>query len=380
VHWQVSGALWQSCVAAREPAQVVRALAAPATRWVTLTVTEKAYGPALAALLVPGLAARYGAGLPGLTLASCDNLVNNGRQLQALCVNAARAENPALADWINQHCAFPNSMVDRIVPAATTQRLAAAEQALGVADQAALGTEAFWEWVIERRFADPADGAVLAAVGVTVVDEVAPFEEAKLRLLNGSHTAMACMGAVAGWPVISDCIAQPAVSQFVHGLMTEEVGPALSRPNWPGYRDALLARFGNPELQHSVHQIATDSSQKIPQRWPPSVIAAQHRGQPVERLAFAAAAWMRYLRGSNEQGITYVMNDPMADQLQALALAHAGDAAATVQALGTLKTIWGEVLPQDTAWLARVTRRLAQIDQFGMLGALAQLQMDLDKA
>ncbi|MFI5447119.1 mannitol dehydrogenase family protein [Polaromonas sp. UC242_47] len=380
VFWQVSGALWQSCVAAREPAPVVRALAAPATRWVTLTVTEKGYGPALAALLVPGLAARHAAGLPGLTLASCDNLVNNGRRLQALCVDAARAENPALADWITQHCAFPNSMVDRIVPAATPQRLAAAAQALGVADQAALGTEAFWEWVIERRFADPSDGAALAALGVTVVDEVAPFEEAKLRLLNGSHTAMACMGAVAGWPVISDCIAQPAVRHFIHGLMTEEVGPALRRPDWPGYRDALLARFGNPELQHSVHQIASDSSQKIPQRWPPSVIAAQHRGQPVERLAFAAAAWMRYLRGSNEDGVAYVMNDPMANELQALALAHAGDAAATVQALGTLKTIWGEVLPQDSGWLARVSRRLAQIDQFGMLGALAQLQAELENA
>ena len=376
VHWQVSGAIWQTCVAAREPAQVVAALAAPGTRWVTLTVTEKGYCPALADLLVQGLAARYAAGLGGLTIASCDNLSNNGRRLQALCMDAAQAANPVLVDWINTRCAFPNSMVDRIVPAATAERLAASAEALGVEDHAALGTEAFWEWVIERRFVDDSDGAALAAVGVTVVDDVTPFEEAKLRMLNGSHTAMACIGAVAGWPVISDCVNQPAVHQFIHGLMTHEVGPQLSRPDWPAYRDALLQRFANPALQHSVHQIATDSSQKIPQRWPPSVLGALRRGMPVERLAFAAAAWMRYLQGADEKGQRYVMNDPMANELHALALAHAGDATAAVQALGTLAAIWGDALPSDTAWLARVTHWLAQINALGMLRALAQLNSE----
>lgn len=378
--WQVGGAIWQTAVAAREPARVVQALAAPATRWVTLTVTEKGYGPALADLLVQGLAARHAAGLPGLTIASCDNLAHNGRKLQALCVNAARQLSPALADWVERTCAFPNSMVDRIVPAATPQRLAAAHEALGVADEAALGTEAFWEWVIERRFADSGDAEVLAAAGVTVVDDVAPFEDAKLRLLNGSHTAMACLGAVAGWPVIGECITQPAVRSFIHGLMTHEVGPQLSRPDWAGYRDALLARFANPALQHSVHQIATDSSQKIPQRWPPSVLGALRAGLPVDRLAFAAAAWMRYVRGSDEQGRSYAMNDPMAGELQALALAHAGEAAATVQALGTLRVIWGEALPVNTHWLALVARQLDLIDRLGILAALAQLQANLDDA
>jgi fructuronate reductase len=376
--WQVSGAIWQTAVAAREPAAVIAAIAAPSTRWLTLTVTEKGYGPELAQLIVQGLAVRQAAGLPGLTIASCDNLVGNGRQLQALCVAAARQQSSALAHWVPGNCAFPNSMVDRIVPAATPQRLAAAREALRVADEAALGTEAFWEWVIERRFADASDAQVLAAVGVTVVDEVAPFEDAKLRLLNGSHTAMACMGAVAGWPVIADCITQPEVRSFIHGLMSEEVGPQLARPDWPAYRDALLARFANPALQHSVHQIATDSSQKIPQRWPPSVLGALRAGLPVERLAFAAAAWMRYVRGSDESGKRYVMNDPMAGELQALALAHAGDAAASVQALGTLPAIWGEVLPKDERWLALVTSSLEAIDRLGVRSALEQFRAGLD--
>lgn len=375
--WHVGGAIWRTCVAAREPVRLVQAMAAPATRWVTLTVTEKGYGPELAALLLRGLEARHAAGLGGLTIASCDNLSNNGSRLQALVINAALTRSAVLAKWVQNSCAFPNSMVDRIVPAATPAHLAATEAALGVRDQAALATEAFWEWVIERRFVDATDGDALAAVGVTVVDDVSVFEEAKLRLLNGSHTAMACIGAVVGLPVISDCIAQPAIHQFIHGLMTCEVGPQLGRPDWPRYRDALLARFANPELRHSVHQIATDSSQKIPQRWPPSVLGALRSGQSVERLAFAAAAWMRYLRGSNEQGKSYAMNDPMAQQLQALALAHAGDAAATVQALGTLTTIWGDELPHNASWLARISHWLDQITQLGMLPALAHLNATL---
>jgi fructuronate reductase len=205
---------------------------------------------------------------------------------------------------------------------------------------------------------------------------VTPFEEAKLRMLNGSHTAMACMGAVAGWPVISDCIAQPEVHRFIHALMTQEVGPQLARPDWLAYRDALLQRFANPALQHSVHQIATDSSQKIPQRWPPSVLGALRSSLPVERLAFAAAAWMRYLRGADENGKRYAMNDPMANELHALALAHAGDATAAVQALGTLAAIWGDALPIDSAWLDRITHWLAQINARGLLRALAQLNSE----
>lgn len=371
--WQVGGAVWQTAVAARDAQTVVAALAAPHTRWVTITVTEKGYGPALADLLVQGLAARYAMRQPGITIASCDNLQHNGSKLRALVVNTARTNHAALADWINSECAFPNSMVDRIVPASTPQRLAAAQEALGLQDNAALGTEAFWEWAIERRFVDDGDAALLASAGVTVVDDVAPFETAKLRMLNGSHSLMACLGAVLGLKVISDCINEPAIRTLVHGLMTEEVGPNLARSDWPAYRDALLERFGNPMLQHSVHQIAQDSSQKIPQRWPPSALPHLLAGRVPERLAFAAAVWMRYLRGINEAGQAYEQNDPMATTLQPIATTLAGDAAASVRALGTLPAIWGDVLPQHGAWLARVTHWLDAIHTQGARAALDQL-------
>jgi len=373
LRWQVVGAVLRTCVAAREPEQVVAAIAAAGTRWVTLTVTEKGYGPALAALLVQGLAARRAAGLGGLTLASCDNLSDNGRKLQQLCVEAAAQRDAALAQWIDTACAFPNSMVDRIVPAATAQHRSDAARALGLEDACALGTEGFWEWVIERRFVDDADGDALAAAGVHVVEDVKPFEEAKLRMLNGSHTAIALIGAVLGLPTVADCIARPAIQRFVHGLMTDVMMPQLQRPGLPAYRDALLARFANPELRHKVHQIATDSSLKIPLRWTATVQARLLAGASVEPLALATAVWMRYLLAEDEQGQPYAISDPSGARLQAIAQQHRHDAPGTVRALLAEASIWGSVLPGDAAWVARVTFWLECIRAQGVAAALAQL-------
>jgi len=376
VHWQVVGSVVRTCVAAREPSVVIDAMAAPATRWVTLTVTEKGYGPALAELLVQGLAARRAAGQGGLTIASCDNLSDNGRKLRRLCLDAAHAtpgQGADLAHWIDTHCAFPNSMVDRIVPAATAQQQSDAAAALGVDDACALATEAFTEWVIENRFTDPADADVLRAAGVNVVDDVKPFEEAKLRMLNGSHTAMALLGAVQGWPMIADGMARPAVRQYVSGFMTGMVMPHLKRPGLPAYRDALLARFANPALHHKVHQIATDSSLKIPLRWLPTLNDSLAAGQVIEPLAFAAAVWMRFLQGVDETGAAYVMSDPAAASLQALARDHRGDVAASVQALLGVASIWGSDLPRDTRFTGRVAHWLARIEADGSSVALAEL-------
>ena len=207
LQWVVPQALVATAVAAREPESVIRAIAAPTTRWITLTVTEKGYAAALAQLLLCALAQRHANGLPGLTIASCDNLSDNGGQLQALLQREAHAQGlpAAFTEWLATACAFPNSMVDRIVPAATPQVQQAAREAMVARGEAsltegALTTEAFWEWVIEDRFADPGDAQALANAGVTVVRDIRPFEEAKLRMLNGSHSAMACIGTVAGLP------------------------------------------------------------------------------------------------------------------------------------------------------------------------------------
>lgn len=378
VKWQVPGALWRMNVAAAERDAVVQAIAAPATRWVTLTVTEKGYTPALGQLLLDGLRLRHHSGLPGITVACCDNLQGNGNMLKAL-VKAAiptkdtAPQDTALLDWLNAHCAFPCSMVDRIVPAATGEVLAAASQALGLRDDAALSTEGFWEWVIEDHFADPQDAALLQSAGVRVTGDVHSYEEAKLRMLNGSHTAMALMGAVTGRPFIASCIGEPHIRSFVSQLMGQEVAPHLSRSDWADYRKALITRFGNPYLKHSVHQIATDSSQKIPQRWPPSVLGQIAQGASFEHHALAAAVFVRYTLGEDENGQSYVVNDPQADSLMALGAAQRTEPETCVRNLLAREDLWGSALPQHTAWIARVMHWHQHILLQGVDHAVQQL-------
>ncbi len=373
--WEVPGALWTLSVAATERACVVQALGAPHTRWLTLTVTEKGYTPALAQLILEGLTWRQRRRLGGLTLASCDNLQANGQQLKALLM--AQSGDAALSRWIDSHCAFPCSMVDRIVPATQEAIQKAALKQLGVQDRTALGVEAFWEWVIEDRFVDPADGPLLAAQGVRVTTEVHAYEEAKLRMLNGSHTAMALIGAITGRPHIADCIGHPPIRRFIERLIEREVAPHLARKDWPAYRDALVQRFGNPHLRHSVHQIATDSSLKIPQRWPASILAQLRRGSNVDHHALAAAAWLRYGLGVDESEKPYEIRDPDADRLRALAADQRTAPQASVRALLAQPNWWGKELAGHPTWIERVEHWHGSILSRGMDGTIEYLLQEL---
>ena len=257
IEWQVPGALWQTSVLTTERENVLNAMAAPSTRWITLTVTEKGYTPALAQLLLDGLRLRCMdghvgfTGLKGLTIASCDNLQGNGHKLKALLQANATPQDAVLMQWIEAHCTFPCSMVDRIVPAATAEVTDAAKAALGLTDHGALSTETFWEWVIEDKFADPSDAALLRQCGVRVTANVHSYEEAKLRMLNGSHSAMALMGAVTGRAYIADCVGAAHIRKFVERLMSQEVAPHLSRDDWAYYRHAPSQRFSNSYLKHT---------------------------------------------------------------------------------------------------------------------------------
>ena len=355
IEWHVPGALWQTSVATTERQHVLNAIAAPSTRWITLTVTEKGYTPALAQLLIDGLRLRHAAGQAGLTIASCDNLQGNGHKLKAILHATASSQDAELMTWIDARCAFPCSMVDRIVPAATDEVAAAAKEALGMQDECALSTETFWEWVIEDNFVDPSDAALLSRCGVRVTSQVHSYEEAKLRMLNGSHSAMALMGAITGRAHIADCIGSDHIQEFVHRLMTQEVAPHLSRSDWADYRDALIQRFGNPYLKHSVHQIATDSSQKIPQRWPPSVLGQMAKSQSFEHHALAAAVFLRYTLAKDEQGKAYALNDPQAESLMAIGANQATEPHACVRALLAREDLWGKELAASEAWLERVS-------------------------
>ena len=366
--WRVVGALLQTCAATREPGMVHAAIANPATRWVTVTVTEKGYDQSLAALLVEGLRQRRDAGLGGVTVASCDNLSHNGDKLKALCL--AASTDSAFADWLTRTCCFPNSMVDRIVPAATAQCAEEAAAALGVRDNAALFSEVFWQWVIEDNFVATGDGYVLSSAGVTVVADVGPYEDAKLRMLNGSHSALACIGILMGLGTVFDGVSHPGLQRFIRQLMQVEVMPHLTRPALPEYGEALLQRFANPEVQHSLHQIASDSSQKIGLRWVPSIAAQLQAGASVDHHAFAAAAWIRYWLAKDEQGKPYAISDPQAADLTQRARTHQGSVEEMASAFLDVRAVWGEAVGQHPAWRRAVVHWLREIAAKGIRGAL----------
>ncbi|WP_112382498.1 mannitol dehydrogenase family protein [Sphingomonas carotinifaciens] len=349
---QVMGAVLEVLVAPEYPAAVVAALAHPDTHLVTLTVTEKGYkldrakGTLLAddadiahdladlaaprtapGFLVAGLAARRAAGLPPFTVLSCDNLPHNGALLRAAVLEMARAHDGGLADWIAAEGAFPASMVDRIVPATTPDDIAALATRLGVQDQAMVKTEPFLQWVVEDRFCGPHPDFT----GVQLTADVAPWEDAKLRLLNGAHSSIAYLGGLIGDAFVHDFVARKEGRAFVERLW-DQAAATLDPPpglDIPAYRAALMARFANPALQHRTRQIAMDGSQKLPQRLLAPLVAGQG-----DALALGVAAWIRWQSGRTDAGETYTVDDPLADRL-AVAARSDDPVTATLALLGT---------------------------------------------
>jgi len=199
--------------------------------------------------------------------------------------------------------AGPSMMVDRIVPATTPEDIDAIDGRLGVADAAPVVTEPFSQWVVEDRFC--AGRPPWEDAGVTFVDDVRPFEEMKLRMLNGSHSTLAYLGYLAGYETVAEAIGDDRIHSLVHDMMTLEVIPTLEMPDevdLPAYRDALLQRFANPGLKHRTWQIAMDGSQNLPQRLLSTIRNRLAAGQPFDRLAAGVAGWMRYVTGTDLAG------------------------------------------------------------------------------
>lgn len=382
-------------VAREDPGALLRRMADPAVRIVSLTVTEKGYchRPADGRLdldhpdvrhdfavpdaprsapgfLARALALRRAAGVRPFTVLSCDNLPENGRLARGVVLELAAGTDAGLADWIVAEGAFPATMVDRIVPATRPEDVARLAARTGVTDLAPVMHEPFRQWVVEDRFVD-GDRPDLAAAGVELVDDVRPFETMKLRMLNGAHSALAYLGRLAGRETIADAVAEPALAGFLSGLWREEVIPGLDPP--PGtdlaaYADALLVRFANPALRHRTEQIAMDGSQKLPQRLLASLAANRAASRPVGRLALAVAAWMRYVGGTDEAGRPLDVRDPLAPRLRALADA-APDPAGRVAALLGVREVFPEAVAADPALRDALTRAYADLAVRGALAA-----------
>ena len=337
------------------PALVAR-IAAPETRLVTLTVTEKGYLPGgrAIAILAEALARRA----DGITILSCDNLPRNGEVLG----DAVLAAAGDAADWIAKHCAFPLTMVDRIVPATEEADIAALAARIGVEDRAMVKTEPFTQWVIEDRFA-AGERPDFEAAGVQIAADIAPWEEAKLRLLNGAHSGLAYLGGLAGIEFVHAVMATPGGRRFVEALW-DEAETTLDPPSGfdlAAYRTALMDRFANPGLQHRTVQIAMDGSQKLPQRLLAPIAVRLERGQGIETLALAVAAWMRWQGGRTDAGTAFTVDDPLAGET-ARRLAGLHNPAEQVSALLALDAIFPPALAADPRLqevVARQLRRLA---------------------
>lgn len=322
------GSVAEVLVASDDHAAIVDRIAAPECRIVSFTITEKGYCRALDGsldfpnasegfypILTEALARRREQNLSGLTLLSCDNLSGNGKVLGQLIAEWL-SKDPALADWFVSNCTTPDTMIDRIVPSTTPADIDALERRIGVRDEGAVFTEPFSQWVIEDRFAG--ERPRWERVGAELVDDVMPYEIAKLRMLNGAHSALAYIGLLRGYSYVHEAVADGEVRRIVERLIKDEAAtsfqPAAGQ-DLMSYADALIARFENPALHHRLIQIAMDGSQKLPQRWLETLAAHQREGRSCPSILWGLAAWISHLQGENEAQWGEV-EDPLRGQLR----------------------------------------------------------------
>ncbi|MFM2287672.1 MAG: hypothetical protein RL684_815 [Pseudomonadota bacterium] len=395
---RVIGSVAGVTVASEDPRVVIRLLAAPTTRLVTLTVTEKGYcrQPASGALdlqhpdvvhdlahpdrprsplglLVAGLRQRRAAGHAPPAVLCCDNMPANGRALARLAHEFAGLLDAQLAHWIESDVRFPCCMVDRIVPATRPVDVDEAATLLGLRDEGVVCTEPFSQWVVEEDFG--AQRPPLELAGVQFVGDVRPFELAKLRLLNGSHSTLAYLGLLAGRQYVHEAIADPGLHGLVGQLMRAEIEPTLApTPGQPArqYQEALLARFANPVLAHRLAQIAMDGTQKLPQRLLAPLAERLARDEPVDALCLAVAGWMAFAAGCCAPGSGRALDDPMAPAIQPALQGVQGDAAAIVVALLGLEAPFTQSLAAHPALRRMLVR---DVESLLRLGVPRTLQM-----
>ncbi len=386
---RVIGSLTSFLLAPGATEAALEKLAHPDTRIVSLTITEGGYfideatgaflagDPRITAdladptapqtslgLLAEALDRRRARGLPPFTVMSCDNLQGNGHVTERVLTGYAELRSPALARWIRDHVAFPNSMVDRITPATTEADIDELSAIHGYRDRWPVVTEPFKQWVIEDIFC--AGRPQWERVGAEFTGDVAPYEIMKMRLLNGSHLAMAYLGALRGFTFVHELMADPLLLRFTERFM-EEVTPVVPRiagVDVAAYKRTLVERFSNPTINDQVTRIASEGSAKIPKWLLPSIVELLALGRSAKLACFVLASWTHYLaRGVDAAGKPLDILDARKAELRSLA-------AAGPKAFLAERSLFGESLPANPAFTGAVEAGVAALATKGAAAAI----------
>jgi len=393
---RVSGSMIGFVPVGQDSRAIVDALDDPSIRIVSLTVTEGGYciDPATGAfnpdhpeirydaahmdapkgvfgVLVAALKRRRERGLAPFTIMSCDNIPHNGHVAMDAVAGLADQVDPALAAYVRNEVAFPNSMVDRITPATSDRERNILEERFGIRDNWPVFCEPFRQWVLEDRF--PTGRPALEEVGVTFTPHVAAFELMKLRILNGGHAAIAYPAGLLGIHFVHDAMADPLVRGFLDKLEAEEIIPHV--PPVPGvdlndYYQLIAGRFANPDVGDTIPRLAQDGSNRQPKFILPSTRERLKAGADVAGLALESALWGRYCAGTTDAGDPFTLNDPNAARLIPAALAARDEPSAFLR----LRDIFGD-LAEAPQFRSRFETAL---DSLWREGTRATLQRYLD--
>lgn len=387
---RIIGSIKNAIAASRDGEKLLELLADEAIRIVSLTVTEKAYGidrngkiipddPAIApdlanprtpsgtvGIIVEGLRRRKENGTAPFTVLCCDNLPENGKLIQNGTIDFATQIDPELGQWIADNVAFPSTMVDRITPAMTEASMTDATNLLGVEDPASIETEPFTQWVIEDNF--PTGRPAWEEGGAIFVDDVAPYEDMKLRMLNGSHSLIAYVGHLADCKYVRDTMSYAPLAKIVARHM--KAAAATLKPvdeiDLNAYEAELLERFKNPSIAHETYQIAMDGTQKLPQRLINPALHAIANNQEIRSFAFAIAAWMRYCLGQDDNGQAYELRDPREAEIKSALEGLPREATKIADALEALPNLLPAELTQNEKWHHTVREILGTMLEKGM--------------
>ena len=371
---------------------VVARLADPAIRIVSLTITEGGYcmddstgefnaklphiqhdleNPrtpiSVFGLLCAALAKRRGQGLPAFTVMSCDNLPHNGDVTRKATLAFAGLVDADLAGWIERNVSFPNAMVDRITPMTSAAHRQDLERQHGLDDAWPVVCEPFVQWVLEDRFV--AGRPAWEKVGVQFTDDVSPYEEMKIKLLNGSHLALTYLGFLRGYRFVHETMADPLFVEYIRRYMDEDVTPQLAPV--PGidlarYKQTLIERFSNRAIADQLERVCSDGSSKFPKFSVPTIDRLIADNAALDRAALVVAAWALYLRGADENGVPYHIPDPRADFCQSLV---AEDDGLAERLLGR-EEIFGTQIPRSLAFRDAFERNLLRLRTLGVSGTL----------